>query len=150
MPRYHATVSSRWPQQDTFDYLATFSNAAHWDPGVRAAERLDAGPVQVGSRFRLTVAMLGRGIPLTYIVTAIDPPNSVVLEAVSPLLTSVDRIAVQPDGDGASVSYDADVRLRGPLGLLDPVLAKGFAAVAERAAGGLTQALAAARPRAGA
>ncbi len=28
MARYHATVQSRRPAQDTFDYLATFSNAA--------------------------------------------------------------------------------------------------------------------------
>jgi polyketide cyclase/dehydrase/lipid transport protein len=150
MPRYHATVSSSWPQQDTFDYLATFSNAAQWDPGVQSAERLDAGPVQVGSRFRLTVALLGRGVPLTYTVTAYEPPDLVVLKAVSPLLASVDRITVRPDGDeNASVSYDADVRLRGLLGLLNPMLARGFDRVAGNAAAGLTQALSAERPRAG-
>ena len=44
MARYHATVESRSPAAETFGYLATFSNAAEWDPGVLAGERLDAGP----------------------------------------------------------------------------------------------------------
>ena len=47
--------------------------------------------------------------------------------------------------DGATVSYDAEVRLRGPLRLLDPVLGRGFRAVGDRAVAGLARALAAPR-----
>ena len=60
MARYHATVESRQSATDTFGYLATFSNAAEWDPGVLAGEQLDPGPVGAGSRFRLVVPFLGR------------------------------------------------------------------------------------------
>lgn len=45
------------------------------------------------------------------------------------------------DGDGATVSYEATVRLRGPLRLLDGLLGPGFRAVGERAAAALAQAL---------
>ena len=41
MTRYHATVESRRPATETFGYLATFSNAAEWDPGALAGEQLD-------------------------------------------------------------------------------------------------------------
>ena len=34
MPRYAASVLSLRPAAETFGYLATFSNAVHWDPGV--------------------------------------------------------------------------------------------------------------------
>ena len=146
MPRYQVTVSSPWPAAQAFGYLATFSNAAQWDPGVRAAEQLDPGPVRIGTRFRVQVEMLGRGLPLTYTVTACDPPHRVVLEAVSTLLTSVDTITVQPEGEGSAVSYDADVRLRGPLALLNPAMTGGFEKVAGRAADGLRRVLAAPRP----
>ena len=44
MARYHATVESRSPAAETFGYLAAFSNAAEWDPGVLAGEQLDPGP----------------------------------------------------------------------------------------------------------
>jgi hypothetical protein len=58
MARYRATVASRRPAPDTFGYLATFSNAAEWDPGVISAGQLDPGPVRPGTRFRLTVPFL--------------------------------------------------------------------------------------------
>ena len=41
MSRYRGTVVSQRSAEDTFDYLADFSNAAEWDPGVADAERLD-------------------------------------------------------------------------------------------------------------
>jgi hypothetical protein len=63
MAHYHATVDSRRSARDTFEYLATFSNAAEWDPGVLAAEQLDPGPVRAGTRFRLVVPFLGGACP---------------------------------------------------------------------------------------
>jgi hypothetical protein len=39
--RYQATVQSHRPAAETFAYLAIFSNAVAWDPGVLAGEQLD-------------------------------------------------------------------------------------------------------------
>lgn len=140
MARYHATVQSRRPAQSTFDYVATFSNAAEWDPGVLAARQFGPGPVAAGTRFRLDVKFLGRRLPLTYVVTAYGPGRAVTLTATSGLFRATDRIEVT---DGALVSYDAEVVLRGPLRVLDVLLRPGFRKVAERGAHGLDGALAA-------
>jgi hypothetical protein len=51
--------------------------------------------------------------------------------------------------DGSTVSYDAKVRLRGPLQVLDPLLRPGFRVVAERAAAGLADTLSRRPPRRG-
>ena len=141
MARYQATVQSHRPPAETFAYLATFSNAAEWDPGVLAGEQLDAGPVRLGTRFRLVVPFLGLRMPLTYHVTSYQPGREVVLAAASGLLRASDRIVVTGGADGSAVSYQAEVRLRGPLHLLDPILRPGFRAVADRAAAGLARAL---------
>jgi dehydrogenase/reductase SDR family member 12 len=146
LAHYQATIDSRRGAAETFDYLARFSNAAEWDPGVLAGEQLDPGPVRAGTRFRLVVPFAGRKLSLTYVVTQYRPGREVALDAVSPLLRSADRITVTGNGDGATVSYEADVRLRGPLRLLDPLLSRGFAAVGQRAAAGLAEALAAPSP----
>jgi hypothetical protein len=143
MAHYHATIDSRRGPVETFDYLSRFSNAAEWDPGVLAGQQLDPGEVRAGTRFRLLVPFIGRKLSLTYVVTRYVPHREVVLDAVSPLLRSADSITVTEAGDGATVSYDADVRLRGPLRLLDPLLSRGFLAVGDRAAAGLAQALSA-------
>jgi carbon monoxide dehydrogenase subunit G len=141
MARYQATITSPHPPADTFGYLATFSNAAEWDPGVISAEQLDSGPVRPGTRFRLIVPFLRRRLALTYEVVTLVPGREVVLAATSRLLRATDRITVAADGDGAMVSYQASVGLRGPLRLLDGLLRPGFRAVGERAAAGLAQAL---------
>jgi carbon monoxide dehydrogenase subunit G len=141
MARYQATITSPHPPADTFGYLATFSNAAEWDPGVISAEQLDSGLVRPGTRFRLIVPFLRRRLALTYEVVTLVPGREVVLAATSRLLRATDRITVAADGDGATVSYEATVGLRGPLGLLDGLLRPGFRGVGERAAAGLAQAL---------
>ena len=141
MAHYRATVESPSPAAETFGYLATFSNAAEWDPGVLAGEQLDAGPVGPGSRFRLKVPFLGARMSLTYQVIRFVPDREVLLHAANGVLRSTDRIVVTGAADGSTVSYDAEVRLRGPLQMLDPLLRPGFRAVAERAAAGLADAL---------
>ena len=141
MARYHATVESRCSAAETFGYLATFSNAADWDPGVLAGEHLDPGPVRIGSRFRLQMPFMGARMSLTYEVISFAPDREVLLHAANAVLRSTDRIVVTSAADGSTVSYDAEVRLRGPLQVLDPLLRPGFRAVAERAAAGLADAL---------
>ena len=141
MARYQATVESRSPATETFGYLATFSNAAEWDPGVLAGQQLDRGPVRAGSRFRLVVPFLGARMSLTYQVVRFVPDREVVLHAANAVLRSTDRIVVTGAADGSTVSYDAEVRLRGPLQVLDLLLRPGFRVVAERAAAGLADAL---------
>ena len=141
MARYHATVESRRPATETSGYLATFSNAAEWDPGVLAGEQLDPGPAGADSRFRLVVPFLGLRMSLTYEVIRCVPGHEVLLAATSGVLRSTDRIVVTGGEDGSVVSYQAEVRLRGPLRVLDPVPRPGLSAVAERAAAGLAQAL---------
>jgi hypothetical protein len=141
MAHYHATVESRSPAAETFSYLATFSNAAEWDPGVLAGEQLDAGPLGAGSRFRLTVPFLGARISLTYEVIRFAPDREILLHAANGVLRSTDRIVVTGAADGSTVSYDAEVRLRGPLQVLDPLLRPGFRVVAEQAVAGLAGAL---------
>jgi hypothetical protein len=144
MAHYHATIRSRRPAPETFDYLATFSNSPEWDPGVLAGQQLDPGPVRAGTRFRLVVPFLGHRLPLIYKITRHAPHREVILDAASRLLRCTDRIVVAPDGDGATVTYDADIRLRGPFRLLHPLLRRGFRAVGNRAAAGLARTLSAA------
>ncbi len=127
MARYHAAVESRRSATETSGYLATFSNAAEWDPGVLAGQQLDPGPADAGSRFRLVVPFLGLRMSLTYEVIRRVPGHEVLLAVTSRVLRSTDRIVVTGAEDRSMVSYEAEVRLRGPLQVLDPVLRPGDA-----------------------
>jgi Polyketide cyclase / dehydrase and lipid transport len=148
MASYETTIPAAWPADEMFRYLATFSNAERWDPGVLSGQALDAGPLRVGSRFRLVVPFAGRRLPLIYQITEYsERDRTVSLEATSMLLRARDVITVLADsehGEATAVRYRAEVTLRGPLRLLDPLLAPGFGNVGDRAATALRGVLAAA------
>jgi hypothetical protein len=141
MAHCHAAVESRSSATETFGYLASSSNAAEWDVGVLAGEQLDPGPAGAGTRFRLVVPFQGGRMPLTCEVIRFVPDREVRLHAANSVLRSTDPIVVTGAADGSTVSYEAEVRLRGPLQVVDPILRPGFAGVAERVAAGLARAL---------
>jgi dehydrogenase/reductase SDR family protein 12 len=142
MARYRGTVVSERSLEDTFDYLAEFSNAAEWDPGVSHAARLDDGPVGLGSRFRLQVRIGRRTTPLEYRVVSIRRPDRVVLLAESATIRSEDTITLAPRADGGCVlTYHADLRLLGTFSPFDPLVALPFRRIGDRALVGLRSAL---------
>lgn len=142
MARYKDTVSSSRSQEDTFDYLARFSNTEEWDPGaVRGRDLQHGGKIGVGSRFSLDFKIGGREQELVYEITEYERPRRVRLICTKPLFTSDDTIVVEAAGATSRVTYDADVALRGPLKLLDPLMTIGFKRVAAKAAEGLEETL---------
>jgi len=142
MARYEAQIESPRAQQDVFAYLSDFSTTQEWDPGVAEAQRLDDGPIAVGSGFRVVAELMGRQTPLTYAVVAYDAPHSITLRGENATVVSLDTIAFQPTaGGGTRVSYDADLKLKGPLGLGDPLLRLVFNRIGDRAVAGLRAAL---------
>ena len=142
MSRFRGTVISQRSVEDTFDYLAEFSNAAEWDPGVAHAERLDVGPVGLGSGFRLGVRVGPRVTPLDYRVVAFERPHRVVLLGESDTIRSEDTVTVVPrPGGGSILTYDADLRLLGSLSLFNPLLPLPFRRIGDRGLEGLRRVL---------
>lgn len=142
MAVYEAQIETPRPPEEVFAYLATFSNAAEWDPGVADAEMVSSGPVGHGSVFRLTIPLAGRPRRFDYEIVEFDPPRKVVLRAETPLLRSVDTILVEPGERGARVRYTAQLTPRGVLGIADPLLARQFQKIGDRAIAGLRERLA--------
>ncbi len=142
MARYRTTIESNKSPDEAFEYLADFANAKEWDPGVVQGEKLTSGPPGPGSRFRLVARFVGRPVPLEYQITAFDRAHRVVFQADEAMVRSTDEIRLARAGDRTSVTYEADLRLKGPLGgLLDPLLGLAFRRIGDRAATGLQKAL---------
>ncbi len=114
-------------------------------PTMRTVERLDDGPLRVGSSAR--VRQPGQ-LPAVWTVTELDPGRRFVWQTRRPGLTMVGSHLVEPDGDGCrnTLVLDAKGPAARPVGwLLGPLLRKalrtenaGFkrAAEAGRGAGG--------------
>lgn len=137
MARYTATLHADRPVEDVFAYLADFSTTEEWDPGVVRATRNGEGTLGVGTTFDLVASFLGRENELTYEIVEYDAPRAVTLRGENATVVSLDRITTEPDGDGTKITYDADLSLKGPLKLGDPLLKLAFGRVGDRALEGL-------------
>lgn len=137
--RYVTSIDSPRDPDDLFAYLSDFSNAKEWDPGVVDAVRDGSGPVAVGSEFRLVAKFMGRETPLTYVVTALDPPRSVTFRGENASVVSLDTISFEPRGEATRVTYDADLSLKGPAKLAEPLLRLVFNRIGDAAAAGLQE-----------
>jgi hypothetical protein len=145
MARYATTIDSPRPQAEVFAYLSDFSTTQEWDPGVVEAERLDAGAIVVGSRVRVVADFMGRQTPLVYEVTAVDPPSAITLRGENATVVSLDTMTFTPTpAGGTRIVYDADLTLKGPLRLADPLLKLVFNRIGDKAAAGLRGAVGAA------
>ncbi|MFP5489364.1 MAG: SRPBCC family protein [Acidimicrobiia bacterium] len=142
MARYVTTVRTPKSQEDAFAYLADLRNFAEWDPGVREAQQVRGDGPGPDAEYDVTVdAAAVRALTLRYRTIEFDPPRSITVKASSRLFTSLDRIDVAPDGDGARATYDAELTLNGPLGLFDKLLQGSFRKIGDRANRGLIRAL---------
>lgn len=142
MATYRTTIPTLMPPGEAFAFMADFSNAAKWDPGVSDAQKLTEGAVRTGTVFRLMIPLAGRLVRFDYEVVHFEPPSSVTFRAETSLLRSTDSIAVSGEGTGSVVRYDAVLEGKGVLRLADALLGRAFQRIGDRAAAGLRETLA--------
>ena len=141
MTTLHEQVETTLPIEDVFAYVADFANSREWDPGVAAAERLDGGPVGLGSHFRLGVRLGPRVAPMEYRISVFEPPTRVVLVGSGSGVSAVDDIRFERVAAGTRVDYTADIRLEGARRLIQPFLGRAFASIGRNAADGMQRTL---------
>lgn len=137
MAHFRTRIATPRDQQAAFDYVADLRNFSRWDPGVSRSELVRGGQPGPDAAYEV----VANNAELTYETREWSPPRRTVVEARTTLLRSYDVIEVEADDDGSVVTYDARLRLAGPLALLDPVLSLFFDRIARKAAEGLREAL---------
>ena len=118
------TIDVACPGQAAFDYLADFTNIQAWDPSVLAARQVTAGAPHVGTRFRLTLQFGGRPVPMEYRITAMTPPQRLVLAGRGESFRAEDRMTLAPLASGVRIHYEADIELTNRWGRrMEPLIA---------------------------
>ena len=141
MPTLHERIETTLPLAETFAFVGDFANAVAWDPGVADSQRLDDGPIGVGSRYQLAVRMAGRMAPMAYTVTAYELDRRVVLHGSGSGVEAEDAIDFGADGGRTVIDYPATIRLLGIRRLVEPFLGGTFRRIARDARDGMQAAL---------
>lgn len=99
-----------------FEQLVDFSNLPAWDALVEQVERLDDGPVRVGSEFD-AVARHGRvRMPVRYRVVELDRPSHAVLVGEGARFREVDVIDLTEEDGGTLLQWCVTVESLGRAG----------------------------------
>lgn len=109
------TITLNRPAHEVFAYVSDFANCQQWDATATRSERLDDGPLGVGSRFDVNCALPVGSLDLIYEVTEFQAPHKIVLVGRGRFFEVTDTITVTPDkvkgkgkGESCSLEYTAE------------------------------------------
>ncbi len=122
------------------EYLQDFGNATDWDPGSVSNERLDDGPIQVGSAWTNTSKLILIETELRYELTQLRH-DGVVFTGTNKTATSIDTIDVIADDHGVRITYDSHVTFNGKAKYADPLMHLIFLKLAGETVAGITREL---------
>lgn len=137
MARYRISVRSPWTQDQAFAYLSDLRNLERWDPGVAESRLVVGAEPGVGAAYDVTAS----STELRYETLEFSPPGSTTARAENRYVVSLDRISVAEADGGCVATYDAELTLKGPLRVLDPLLGRFLRRIGNDAGEGLERTL---------
>ncbi len=122
-----------------YDYLRDPCNRVAWDSSVRSVEPIDGAKGEVGDRYDVIVGFYGKAIEATCEIVESTPEH--IVFATSGRIQGRDEIRITARDDGATVSVQLDVRMKGVARLLDRGLQVAFDGIGENVVAGVKKAL---------
>ena len=110
------------PVDVVFDYVADQSHEPQYNPHMVRAEKITAGPVGKGTRFRSAVASMGRTAEMLIECTGYDRPR--LLESAT-TMRQADisyTLRFEPAAAGTRMRWSGQVRPKGAFRLLGPAI----------------------------
>ncbi|MFT4415012.1 SRPBCC family protein [Fredinandcohnia humi] len=120
------------PQEKTFKGLLDINSAGHWMQGLVGIERLDEGPIQVGSQWKETRKMFGKEASEHFEVVELHEPNKIVLRCDGTKGTTckgefVFTYIITSSGDRSDVTLHGEIKgLTGLTKLFGKLMAGTF------------------------
>lgn len=141
MAHYQCDVQTPWSPSDAFAYMVDVRNFAEWDPGVVSVTQVAGDGPGPDAMYDILTSNGGREMLFRYSVTRYDSPVGFTIVGHKTPFTSTDVIGVEQDGDGAIVTYAAELKVPFPLSLADRWLQGVFDRIGDAAAQGLAREL---------
>jgi carbon monoxide dehydrogenase subunit G len=121
MRKFEETRHIDAPPAQVWPVLSDVAHWPDWLPTVNTVERLDEGPLRVGSRARVSQPKLPKA---EWEVTELVDGRLFTWEAKGPGMTSIGRHEVVPDGDGSRVRMSLEQT--GPMGWVAATVWRGI------------------------
>lgn len=141
MASFREVIEVPAPLERAFAYVADFTTAAEWDPGIVSSTRT-GGDGGVGTAYDVQALFRDKTLPFSYVVRELEDGRRIVLHGEGAKATSDDVISFEPTAAGGTrITYEAELRLKGVLRLAEPFLGGTIRTMGEKALAGLREAL---------
>ena len=107
MPRIERRFAIAAPAETAWRILIDVERWPEWSKSIRSAERIDEGPLRLGSQARMDVAGTR---PSTLTVTEITEGRSFTWESTQGGVTAVMRHAIEPRESGCELVLSVEAR----------------------------------------
>lgn len=125
MKRVEGSARIPAPPSAVFDYLSDLDHLADWQSGVVRAERVDDGPMRVGSSARVARELMGQRLEVPLIVSDYEPPHRLGITSEVSGVKAAAMLDLQPADDGAATDLGFAMEIRGSLitAFMEPMIA---------------------------
>jgi uncharacterized protein YndB with AHSA1/START domain len=110
------------PVEVVFDYVADQSNEPQYNPQMVRAEKMTAGRVGIGTKFRSAVASMGRTVEMVIECTGYDRPRRLDSTTTMQQADISYTLTFEPAGQGTRMRWSGRVRPKGAYRLLRPMI----------------------------
>jgi uncharacterized protein YndB with AHSA1/START domain len=114
-------VLIRRPVEEVFDFVADERNEPTFNPNMIVAEKVTAGPIGDGTRFRATIRSGGRPVDMQIEYTAFDPPHLLASTSRMAAADFTGTLTFTPTPAGTRLRWSWQARPKGAMLLLTPV-----------------------------
>jgi uncharacterized protein YndB with AHSA1/START domain len=122
MARIEGDIVIDQPVEAVFDYVADQSNEPQHNPQMVRAEKITAGPVGVGTKFRSAVASMGRTAEMLIECTGYDRPRRLASTTTMSQADISYTLTFEPAGTGTRMRWSGRVRPKGAYRLLGSLI----------------------------
>jgi dehydrogenase/reductase SDR family member 12 len=143
--RVREVIEVRAPLEEAFAYVADFSTAAEWDPGIVQSRRVNNGPPSAGATYDVIALFRGNRVPFRYAVREYEENRRILIVGEGAKARSTDEILFEPTEGGTRIVYDATLEMKGLYRLAGPFVGAEFQKMGAKALAGLKSRLDAAR-----
>ena len=112
------------PVEVVFDYVADQGNEPQYNPQMVRAEKITTGPVGVGTSFRSAVASRGQTVEMLIEITGYDRPHRLASATTMQQADISYTLTFEPATPGTRMRWAGQVRPRGALKLLGPLVTR--------------------------
>lgn len=122
MARIDGEILIAAPMEQVFDVVADERNEPRYNPRIVRAEKTSHGPVGPGTRFTAEPKGIGPKRAMTVEVIDYDRPGRLVMSIRSSYMHVDGTLTFAPVDGGTRMRWSWDMRLRGAMRVLSPLL----------------------------